>query len=589
MKSSISPVCLSGPAATNIIRIPYVVSVLLGVLCVLGPARVGVCEKISYGKVSLAVDSIEPAGAGLLKIELDRETFLVSEKDASRKVLLRMINKGTWSQKLPFESFEVIIREALNRNDEEVLQAAVVAGLRDVAYEELDKELIWREMLASSIGREVLVRALRVSGAEGRPERVCQVLLLVRQAGDLETQEALYNLQAALSERCLSISIDNAVKTLVVEGDLTQAMRTLESARRIFAPASEANATKGAKVGRGLAVIGHAIENSNGDVLASAVAEMANNTRLEGVSFAKSARVEELFAATAIERGKFRQLLSYLPHFDLTRRTTRMHESVLAAIRGIAPAEYSVFGDEKIAAAIKGFADKDEEISQAYREALERVIAGLVDKGSLREAVSILETNRALLSPVSTTMRRSISQIVRGYGNRGEIADASRVLGQWLSPAPKLLKFDLVLAKYGLSVYRLLFVLLSFVIGAVWWRIKRVSGRVTPKESPKATTSSGAQGAQATPNETQTSSSDEEYVENLRFFGLTPKATLPEIKHAYRQAVKECHPDLNQDDSPESKSMFIAITRRYERLMALRAMDQVMMAEAEEVDFKGAV
>lgn len=576
MKCSIQRVFFSGVVIGGM---RFGACAVLGTLLLLVPARCGICEKISYGVVDLSVDSVEPAGVGLLKIELNHETFLVSEKEASRKVLLRMLKRTSWTQKLPFETFEVILREALTQEDIEVLQVAVLAGLKDVSYADFNKELIWREMFASTVGREVLVGSLRASARDGHEERVCQLLVLAGQTGDPATQESLHSVQAALSERCLFRSIDSAIRTLIIEGDVTRAAQMLESARRVFGSASEAVEMKEATLARGFATIAHAIENSTGDVLASAIAEVSNFAGNVGVMVAQNSRIEELFASTAIDRKRYRELLSYLPHFNLQKRTTRMHESVLAAIRGVSDGDYELLQDEKIVAAMAGFASKDEEILQAYQRMLERMIGSLIDQGKVAEAESVLALSGASLRPLSENMRRIVIDIVRGYTSRAEIESASRVLHQWLSPAPKLLVLDLLLRKYGLSLYSLWLISLPCIGGIIWLRRKRVGYRAVKEEHARPNMSPSMSEPDALVYDQKASAFSQEYLDDLQFFGLKPDATLADIKRAYRQAVKECHPDLIQKNNPESKSLFIAITQRYERLIACRTKSELARAE----------
>ena len=61
----------------------------------------------------------------------------------------------------------------------------------------------------------------------------------------------------------------------------------------------------------------------------------------------------------------------------------------------------------------------------------------------------------------------------------------------------------------------------------------------------------------------------DEYLELLAEFGLTANVDLQGIKVAYRNAVKECHPDLNPNAGPDENTRFIELTRHYERLTEL--------------------
>ena len=58
-----------------------------------------------------------------------------------------------------------------------------------------------------------------------------------------------------------------------------------------------------------------------------------------------------------------------------------------------------------------------------------------------------------------------------------------------------------------------------------------------------------------------------EYVEALKVFGLSPEATLEDIKKAYRMAVKKYHPDLKDQSNREDQLFFIRLNLEYEKLL----------------------
>lgn len=48
--------------------------------------------------------------------------------------------------------------------------------------------------------------------------------------------------------------------------------------------------------------------------------------------------------------------------------------------------------------------------------------------------------------------------------------------------------------------------------------------------------------------------------------GLTPNATMDEVKSAYRKLVKTCHPDLPDNRTPEKELLFKKVSRAHETL-----------------------
>jgi hypothetical protein len=63
----------------------------------------------------------------------------------------------------------------------------------------------------------------------------------------------------------------------------------------------------------------------------------------------------------------------------------------------------------------------------------------------------------------------------------------------------------------------------------------------------------------------------DEYAANLKKFHLHTKASLADIKNAYRHVVKTLHPDVNPHATKADTDTFIDLTTAYERLLVLHA------------------
>jgi curved DNA-binding protein CbpA len=67
------------------------------------------------------------------------------------------------------------------------------------------------------------------------------------------------------------------------------------------------------------------------------------------------------------------------------------------------------------------------------------------------------------------------------------------------------------------------------------------------------------------------SEDQDEYFRILIRFGLSPKASLGELKATYRKRVKKVHPDTAGGSAPGAKAEFMDLTQAYERAVELRS------------------
>lgn len=62
----------------------------------------------------------------------------------------------------------------------------------------------------------------------------------------------------------------------------------------------------------------------------------------------------------------------------------------------------------------------------------------------------------------------------------------------------------------------------------------------------------------------------DEYSRLLDLFGLDDTATTEEIKSAYRQYMREHHPDTAEEKSAEETEKFIELKKAYERILKIK-------------------
>lgn len=62
----------------------------------------------------------------------------------------------------------------------------------------------------------------------------------------------------------------------------------------------------------------------------------------------------------------------------------------------------------------------------------------------------------------------------------------------------------------------------------------------------------------------------DEYSRLLELFNLDDSASEEEIKAAYRQVMREHHPDTSKEQTPEEVAKFIELKKAYERILEIK-------------------
>lgn len=154
--------------------------------------------------------------------------------------------------------------------------------------------------------------------------------------------------------------------------------------------------------------------------------------------------------------------------------------------------------------------------------------------------------------------KRSIDEMARGPGPFGVF----RLLlaGYYVHPN-LLILIVLIPFLLGFSIYLYIRDLRRDRIDAEERQEQRISDEYAPEEAPHGFSMARIPRA--------LNPRMGEYMALLEEFELGPMATERQIKAAYRQRIKEVHPDLNHN-SAEDRARFVALTSLYERIVQLR-------------------
>jgi DnaJ-domain-containing protein 1 len=172
----------------------------------------------------------------------------------------------------------------------------------------------------------------------------------------------------------------------------------------------------------------------------------------------------------------------------------------------------------------------------------------LLSRGDLSLAIQLLNACKNDNPELGKQLISSgANQIVKGYLDRGDVLSASKFVEENRGSIDFMTRLRLMAGRMNLSLMSFsLIVLISLGFG--FWTVFRLFRR----------TDAAANDLEKYP---------EEYLEALATFGLSPKASVRNIKKAYRKAVKIHHPDLKQDSSREDQQFFIKLHMDYEALL----------------------
>jgi tetratricopeptide (TPR) repeat protein len=272
--------------------------------------------------------------------------------------------------------------------------------------------------------------------------------------------------------------------------------------------------------------------------------------------------------------------LLVLKDVELSRRTSTTHKLVEDAIERLKPGLNSVLTDLQVELMLRSLALKDPYISKAYLVALQDQLKLLADSGRVESAYKLLERileirpDPALendlarlnlsLAALDSGDRGLARSILNGKTGRLGLFNGLRLIfaGYYFSVWFIYILFAIALASAGLLLFKSL-PSLKFKSEAIGTGVRRNAVEPQSNEEPVGPgfTSPRARDYQL-----------EEYEQNIALFGLNPGATEREIKAAYRNAVKEFHPDANPVANPDSNELasekFIELTNAYNKIVS---------------------
>lgn len=534
---------------------------LLGATCALAAPS----ATVSYHGVTLHVQDRRDVGPDTLQLSVKDETFVVAESEAGRRVATRLLQDN--AEGLSPAVVSSLAARAAQVSDGEVLGAALGVIFQHDEWVEFDTARAWQDIAASAVGRARMVISL--SDAVERPvgEKVCASL---RALYDYQSTLQVEALARKVSSQCLHRNGQRAIREAFLGNDGQELAREMGRLVEVFEGEESPDRRSLGEASGVLLELHDAIAGVDVTRFEQALARLEAIGELLGVAVAERdpSIIREQFIGQAVERGAFVSVCKLLPGIRAEKRTPALHMAVLRAIDGVTAQEIAEVVTPDVQEALRHFAEKDEEIALHSQRMVQRGVEYALARGQPETAYRLLLGSRGAASDLPAELRSVAQQVAEAFLKQRDVARAEQVAASMLGNPSLILRLKLGLARIGVSLTHAALFLVLFVAGVVLARIRRVrrhrregicdSNASPPKESVLPSTEKDASWK-----------CSEELSQALASFGLSPGATLAEIKNAYRMRVKGCHPDRNPDASVQDNSEFVRLTSEYDRLLTL--------------------
>jgi hypothetical protein len=293
----------------------------------------------------------------------------------------------------------------------------------------------------------------------------------------------------------------------------------------------------------------------------------------DGIASVQPALIQEFAQRTLVE-NKTSEAIRSISSLDFAQRNTSHHELLSKALRQISISDTAVFADPNVRKMLLSYATKDELVRKQALERLGALVGEDAHRSGGRSGDGLLGAIQEIRPDPSRDNDDLRVTIGEALLDSGDMLGAERILAQMRTPIPIALRFKIFTRRSPYTAFGLATLASILVWSLLLIRLRAVSQKrmaASPggngEPNRKETINGPAVGGQSLGKASYTDF--DEYGECLRRFNLEKGATLSDIKVAYRNAVKSCHPDLNPRATTADTDQFIKLTKIYEKLIEL--------------------
>jgi DnaJ domain len=553
----------------------------LAVLFVL-TSKLALSDTIAVGGYPFAVDRIENVDTNSLTLTLFGETMLVKRAELDDAIVRGYLDRAELFDLVQFAPFTEFLTRALREDRKDWVRTAVGSAL---ATEDLteDQQMTLVTALSPEPGAvdvfKPVLQAITNGPHRGLP--VCRMIQKVAGA-DLGWVKAnvvrdVFRFRVTCEELLQKSYLES-----VIAGDITNATLHLSIYGALYGIDSEGYQATLRLRGM-LDGIVEGLRAANLSGAERSIATLSANPAYRREAPAIIDGLVAQFMSHALSEGKFGDALRFAnlqsPDSVAPKVTVILRQTFTTMLAGKAtPVLVQLSRDELSGLRVRALLDP--EIRDGYLAYVTAVIGHLASEHRLLEALTWLDQLLSLRADPSNGNDELRIVLVEGFLDVGDIEKAQSVMADIQSSGHALLKLRVFFysMRFGLAFAIVLGMLaFGFAVRFVLVRLSplwTVSTKVEPPRRPQAIPEwvepeplrKFVSVYRSGPNK---GGRNDPYAELLGLFGLTPGADLHAIKVAFRNSVKESHPDLTPDPTPEKTAKFIELKEAYERLLQL--------------------
>ena len=295
-------------------------------------------------------------------------------------------------------------------------------------------------------------------------------------------------------------------------------------------------------------------------------------------------------AENSLQAGNAENALLVLTNIEPDERTPNTHNIIKAALRSLHRAS-RVISNSRLNALLRASAQTDLSLHDELINFLSQKTLVLIQANRPSESLEAFADLLKLSPDPKLFNDRLRVQMALGFLGFEDRKHARLMLDSMQSPVLWLERLDLFIAGlYGNVLFYVVLMVVPVVIRYGYEIVfpskgegvtvpepqQQYSGETAEEHISRNISRSYEEGTSRAfvthKNSQQLNPHYEEYLECLSLFGLDETADLKSIKIAYRNVVKEIHPDLNANATEEMRSKFVELTQAYDRLCELQKM-----------------